>query len=134
METEGKITFLTNLCAGIGVNALVGLVMGLSTSPVTSTILGSLSAGLLVLLGLTSPRDGGGPSQQSVSVAAFGFSCAVLLTVGVYLRAHNVLAPSLDDQDSRLRSTFPDASQRRRILLFENYGLLAQNNDSSTTI
>jgi hypothetical protein len=133
MTAEGKVAFLINLCAGAGIGSLVGLVMGLSASPVTSTILGSLSAGLLVLLGLTATRNGGTASQQSATVAAFGLSCTILLLIGVYLRSHDTLALSLDEQDRRLRSVFPDASDRRRILLFENYGLLMQNENSTIT-
>lgn len=125
---ERKTLLLTNICAGVGVGALLGLVMGLSTSPVTSTILGSISAALLVLLGLSGTTQSGETAyQRSVTVAAFGLSCTIMLAIGVYFRTHSVLALSLTEQDRQLQSVFSDPSERRRILLFQNYGLLAQN-------
>ena len=40
------------------IGLLVGLIPGLSISPVTSTVLGTLSAGLLILPGLKEPKQG----------------------------------------------------------------------------
>jgi hypothetical protein len=108
------------------VGILVGFIVGLSASPVTSTVLGAISAGLLVLLGLTSARDDDSILRNSITVAAFGLSCAAALLVGVYLRTHNVLAVSLTEQNRQLQAIFPDQADRIRILLLENYGLSVQ--------
>jgi hypothetical protein len=130
MANEGKARLPVSLYAGAGVGALIGLIVGLSTSAVTSTILGSLSTALLALLGLSVARNSGATYDQSLTVAAFGFSCTILLITGVYLRTHNILAPSIDAQDQQLHRIFPDIADRQRILLYEDYGLFAQSPNS----
>ena len=112
--------------AGAAIGLLVGFIAGLSISPVVATILGTLSTGLLILLGFKEPRDGMASTAHSIRVLGFGLSCLVALITGILFRTHAVLSPPLAEQKSRLTAvnvfTPPEVEQ---ILLLTNYGLQA---------
>jgi hypothetical protein len=116
----------TEFGAGAGIGTLLGLIMGLSASPVVSTVLGALSGGLLVLLGLASRPDGAGESKGELRVLGFGFFCSVFLVVGIFLRTHDVLAPSFAAEERTLSaSSTLTKSEIHQILLLKALGLSA---------
>jgi hypothetical protein len=91
---------------------------------VTSTILGALSASLLILLGLKSSKGSQGSQNHDARVFGFGLFCSISLLVGISLRTHRMLAPPLEAQRDRLKSlevfTPDEVSQ---ILMATNFGL-----------
>jgi hypothetical protein len=113
---------LVEFLAGGAVGSIVGLIAGLSVSPVTSTILGSLSTGLLVLLGFKASKDDS-DSNNSLRVFGFGLVCSICLLIGIYIRTNGVLSPSLKTQDNTLANVFPDPILRQQILLLANFGM-----------
>jgi hypothetical protein len=128
---QKKIRALIEFFAGGAVGSIVGLIAGVSVSPVTSTILGSLSTGLLVLLGFKASKDDAEP-HNSLRVLGFGIVCSVCLLAGMYIRTHGLLSPSLNTQDKSLANVFPDASLRQQILLLTNYGMESQRGNLGT--
>lgn len=97
---------LGQLFAGAGLGVVVGLLVGLSSSPVVAAVVGALATGLVTLLGFVRPTS---ESDQSSSVqgsvvrlAAFGFSCACAVLFGLFLRTHNWLSPTVADQVSEV--------------------------------
>lgn len=111
--------------AGGAIGLLVGLIAGLSVSPVTSTILGALSAGLLVLLGFKDSKGGDNSQGHALKVLGFGLFCSIALVLGISLRTHQVLSPSLETQKKRLMAVkvfTPDDISA--ILLSTNFGLV----------
>jgi hypothetical protein len=115
---------ILGLAAGSAIGLVVGLIAGLSISPVTSTILGALSASLLILLGLKSSKGGQDPRNHDARVLGFGLLCSVSLIVGISLRTHQILSPPIEAQKDRLTSlklfTPDEVSQ---ILMATNFGL-----------
>jgi hypothetical protein len=120
----GENLDLLGFAAGSSIGLVVGLIAGLSISPVTSTILGALSASLLILLGLKRSKGSQGSQSQDVKVLGFGLFCSISLLVGIGLRTHQVLSPRLEAQKDRLASlkvfTPDEVSQ---ILMATNFGL-----------
>jgi len=110
--------------AGSSIGLLVGLIAGLSISPVTSTILGALSTGLLILLGFKESKEGVQTERHMLRVLGFGLFCSVFLLVGINLRTRQVLSPPLEKQKQRLKDAdiFTDADIEQ-ILLSTNFGL-----------
>jgi hypothetical protein len=112
------------LAAGSAIGLVVGLIAGLSISPVTSTILGALSASLLILLGLKSSKGGQDSQSHDARVLGFGLLCSISLLVGIGLRTHQILSPPIEAQKDRLTSlkvfTPDEVSQ---ILMATNFGL-----------
>lgn len=114
--------------AGASIGMLIGLIMGLSASPVVSTVLGALAAGLLGILGINaggSKEDNNTTrSRGAVRVLGFGFFCATFVLVGILLRTHNTLAPSLAAQDQELASSSSlSKAEQHQILLLKAFGL-----------
>jgi hypothetical protein len=126
-----KTQWVPEFAAGAAIGLLVGLIAGLSISPVTQMVLGSLSAGLLVLLGLKKEND---PSQariHALRVLGFGLVCATSLVAGIFVRTHFTLSPDLASQKQRLTDAkvfTPD--QITQILLLTNFGI---HSDGQTT-
>jgi len=126
----GKYSSVVEFGAGSAIGTLLGLIMGLSASPVVSVVLGTLATGLLALLGFAQKSSSTGeiqiPSHNSLRVFGFGLFCAAFLLVGVLFRTYDALAPSLSAQEQKLSScktlSAPDV---RQILLLRAFGLIA---------
>jgi hypothetical protein len=80
------------ILSGAALGAITGLLIGLSVSPVVATVLGSITAALGALLGFQNANEAAARGSD-VRLAFFGFSCAIALFVGLYLRTHNSLSP-----------------------------------------
>ena len=123
-----RIEVVIALGAGVGVGAVVGIIMGLSASPVVGTVLGALSAGLLVLLGLNNrPSD----ALSSLRVAAFGIACMAAILLGIAVRTHSWLSPNVHEEVARWTSAGFSPQQAQQLVLFERTGILQK--DWSTT-
>ena len=112
------------LAAGSAIGLVVGLIAGLSISPVTSTILGALSASLLILLGLKSSNGSQDSQNHDARVLGFGLFCSISLLVGIGLRTHQILSPPIEAQKDSLTSlkVFTD-DEVSQILMATNFGL-----------
>lgn len=79
---------------GAGIGLLFGVIMGTSVTPTVATMLGALTALLAGILGL---NDNMFNDAKAARVGAFGVACVVGAYMGLYVRSHNVLAPSMLD-------------------------------------
>jgi hypothetical protein len=103
------------LFAGVGLGLLVGVLVGLSSSPVVSVVLGALAAGMVTLLGFARSSKDGDSSYAEGSVirlGGFGVACAAAVLLGVAIRTHSWLSPSIANQVPRSRR--PVTVARRR--------------------
>jgi hypothetical protein len=116
--------------AGAAVGMLVGIAAGLSSAPVIAVVVGAVSAGLLILLGLKKadppPAD---PSAASANdhavarIAAFGIVCTASLLIGVVLRSHDLLAPPAKAVEQTWKDAGFSDEQARQIALYQKVGL-----------
>ncbi|MCB0397223.1 MAG: hypothetical protein KDD36_11245 [Flavobacteriales bacterium] len=112
---------------GIGIGALLGLLMGMSVSGTVAVVVGALTSALLVLLGLKEQTD---PVHQALRVGAFGVSCTVMALVGLYIRANSIFSPTVEEdirmwtQDSSY--TIDDA---RQFVAYQRLGILPKNHE-----
>jgi hypothetical protein len=113
--------------SGGALGLLLGVLIGLSTTPVVSTVVTGLVALLAGLFGL-SEKISTTPLSVSATrrLTAFGLVATVAVTCGIWLRTHDVLAPSIADQRQLLRSAgFPDESKdQAEMLRFIRFGIL----------
>ncbi len=116
-----KAGVVSALGAGAGVGLVIGIVMGLSNSPVVGIILGSLSAGLLALLGLSGGKD---DIASSARIASFGFTCVVGIILGIAMRTHSWLSPTPSEELARWTAVRFSDDEARRLVLFERIGIL----------
>lgn len=120
--------------AGASIGALLGLIMGLSVSPVVLTVLGALAAGLLALLGFSDRPNSADeiPSRSSLRVFGFGAFCTLFLVVGIIFRTHDTLAPSIAEQQNRLSvSGLFSKPEIHQILLLKAFGLAPSSGTKS---
>lgn len=110
------------LFAGAGLGLLVGILVGLSASPVVSVILGSIAAGLVTLLGFVSKEDTAAGQGSVVRLGSFGVACAIAVVVGIFVRTHNVASPSISQQVEEIRKAGYSAEEARRWVAYRNLG------------
>jgi hypothetical protein len=125
MNQPGNSAGLSALAGG-AIGLLVGIAAGLSTAPVVAVIVGAISTGLLILLGLKkdSPADTGTSDAAMVArIAAFGIVCSVALVLGVLARAHDVLSPTPTKMEQQWKAAGFSEQQAREIVMYEKLGL-----------
>ncbi len=116
--------------AGGAIGLLVGIAAGLSSAPVIAVVVGAISAGLLILLGLKK----GDPATESAGdehardpsvarIAAFGIVCTLGLLLGVLARAHDMLSPSITKSVQTWKDAGYPEQQAREIVVYLRAGL-----------
>ena len=120
---------LGQLFAGVGLGLLVGVLVGLSSSPVVSVVVGALASGMVTLLGFVrSSKDGeAGSSEGSViRLGGFGVACAAAVLFGLFIRTHNWLSPSIADQVVEVQRAGYSGEEARRWVAYKNVGAVLE--------
>lgn len=117
---------LEQIFAGTGLGLLLGLLIGLSGSPVVATVVGALSAGLVALLGFTR-KESTAPgkirmSASSLRLGSFGFVCSMALVAALFVRTNDLLSPPIKTQVSRLTSAGYSSADALRWVALKNLG------------
>lgn len=115
--------------AGASVGLFIGMLLGLSGSPVVATFLGVVSSiGAVVLAGKsvkeTTPSGKSGtdhPSSPFVGsfLAGFGLVATVALLSGVYLRSHQSLGPKPLEQRDRWIQLGVSPEEARQLVIHQ---------------
>lgn len=114
------------LFAGAGLGLLVGILVGLSSSPVVSTVVGALAAGMITLLGFVRPSKDGESSYAEGSVVrlgSFGLACTAAVLFGLFIRTHNLLSPSISEQIGDVRNAGYTDEEAHRWVAYRNIGI-----------
>jgi hypothetical protein len=118
------------LFAGMGLGLLVGILVGLSSSPVVSVVVGAIAAGMVTLLGFTRPAKEGESSYaegSTVRLGGFGVACAVAVLLGLFIRTHNWLSPSIADQVAEVQKAGFSSEEARRWVAYKNVGAILES-------
>jgi len=121
---------VAEILAGSGIGGIIGLVIGLSASPVVSTILGSISVTLLGLLSFRDREKASDPSSDMATgggtwrIAGFGFACVFTILGGLLIRTHDLLSPRVDVQVKNWESAGFEATDARKVLLYTRLGVV----------
>jgi hypothetical protein len=110
--------------AGLGLGVLIGTIIGLSIAEVTGIILGALTSLLAAFFGLRSEKNG--ETGNQVRIGTFSFTCLLSIFMGLFIRSHNLLSPSLENEINDYRMAFFDTSEIKKIILFKQFGLIPQ--------
>jgi hypothetical protein len=110
---------------GVALGLLLGLLIGLSITPVVSIVVTALVGLLAGLFGLAPTSALGTSAAGARRMAAFGFAAAIAAPIAIWLRTHDVLAPSIDEQRATLREIgYADGSaEQKEMLRFLRYGI-----------
>lgn len=118
-----------DLFAGAGLGLLLGVIVGLSTSPVVEVVVGTLMSLLAVFLGLEGSKilksEGfAGLKINHLRIGAFGFATLIGLLVGLFIRINNPLAIPLDDRFQHWKAAFPhDPVLVKQMVIYERTGI-----------
>jgi hypothetical protein len=121
------------LFAGIGLGLLVGVLVGLSSSPVVSVVVGALAAGMVTLLGFVQSVKAGETSNSEGSVVrlgGFGVACTAAILLGLFIRTHDLLSPSIADQVSEVQKAGYTSPEARRWVAYKNVGAVLESGSS----
>lgn len=93
----------------------------MSNSPVVAIIVTSLAAVLASFFGLSASSDQG---ARVLRIAFFGLACPVAVFLGVGVRSHSWLAPSIQEQVTAWTKAGYTAEQARSFVVFRQLGLI----------
>ncbi len=110
--------------SGIGLGLLVGLIIGLSIAEVSGIILGALTSLLAVFFGLKPESESG--SSKSITIGSFSFSCVIAICFGLFMRANNVLTPSIENEVKEYQLANFDNAEIKQIILLKKLGIVPQ--------
>ena len=112
---------LIALFSGSGIGLLVGVLMGLAVSPTVGIIIGALASSLALMLGL---NDQHFSHAKAFRIGAFGFACVAGAFLGIFVRTHGLLAPSLQDQLNDYHKAGYTKEEALDFLKFTKFGIM----------
>lgn len=112
-----------NFLAGSALGAFIGLLIGLSTSPITAAVASGLVAILAAFFGLAKDAPSGAPDWLQ-RVIGFGLVGMVALLVGLHLRVTDSFGPSLGREVQELVAAGFDKPDALTIVRFRRFGLV----------
>ncbi|MCY7296507.1 hypothetical protein [Alteromonas sp. a30] len=112
---------------GAGIGLLFGVIMGTSITPTVATMLGVLTTMLGGILGLNDTLFN---NAKAARIGSFGVACVLGAYLGLFVRSHNLLAPSiLDLKQGYIEVGFTEA-QALNFIAIKEFGVsLSQLND-----
>lgn len=121
MEETPKTRLAPDLFAGAGLGTLLGLVVGLSITPVVAGVVGALTSLLAVFLGLNSTSETRRlPTVNAVRIGAFGFATVIGIGLGLFVRINNPLALDPAVVMAKWEATFPEnPTLARQMMVYE---------------
>ena len=110
---------------------LVGILVGLSSSPVVSIVIGALATGMITLLGFVPGGKGGEAAYaggSTVRLGSFGFACTVAVLLGLGIRTYNWASPSIAEQIQKVEQAGYTPDEARRWVAYRNIGTALDSN------
>ena len=115
-----------SLYGGAGIGLLFGVIMGTSITPTVATMFGTLTTLLAAILGL---NDAYFSNAKAVRVGSFGFACVIGAYMGLFVRTHNLLSPSLITlKDNYIAAGFSE-EQALNFIAQKEFGMFIQASD-----
>jgi len=124
LEKPSWLKVFSSFFNGLGVGLLLGLLLGLAVSPVVSVIIGTISSLLAVLLGLNENYLN---PVKSIRIGSFGLFCVIGILCGVYIRSHNLLAPSLQSLYTEYRAMGFSDKDSRNFIAYQEFNLTPES-------
>jgi len=119
------------LYSGSGLGLMLGLLLGLSSTPVVAVVVGAIAAllGSIVLPHLPSKATANDAAETRATIdlraGAFGMVCVVGILGGIWLRTHDVLSPKVPTLIEKLEQwkSIGFSPQEARTLVARSEGL-----------
>lgn len=119
-----RTTPFQDYTAGAALGALLGFLMGVSTSPVVSIVITGLVALLGAAFGLAEGKGNGLSRAAARRLAAFGLAALVVTPAAIWIRTHQYLSPSIEEQLAMLtKMEVTETKTRNDLLLHLRFGI-----------
>lgn len=122
-----------NAIAGGSLGLLLGVLIGMSATPVVANVIGALTTAGLAFVGLRSggkhtgngeAGSAGAPATGIIPrLSGFAILCLAGVFLGLFVRTHDVLGLSISDQIKKWTDAKYSDDDARRIVVFEQTGL-----------
>ncbi len=125
-KAERPSGIVSDLFAGAGMGLLLGVLVGLSSSPVVGVVVGALASVLAVFLGLDAASGtlGGAFRVNGARIGSLGVATVIGLGIGLYARVNNPFASPPAAQLERWADALPeDPTLAKQMMVFERTGI-----------
>lgn len=109
---------VAQIFSGIGLGALVGLLVALSTAHVVGSVIAALTALLAGFFGLSKIE-----LDQGWRIGSFGFACVVGIIAGLMIRNGGDLLPTAESQIAEWTAAGYSAEQARELVALQRLGV-----------
>ena len=128
-------TLLSDAFPSLGIGLLVGVLVGLSLTPVVAGILTTLGGLLAAMLGLQ--QEPGGESSTALSrlrmkgvrIGAFGLATVLGVAAGLYARNHDLFTPPVKDQIVRWQEAGYSRDEAKQFVALQRFGLTPEGRE-----
>lgn len=131
MATIGNHSAFAEVFSGLGLGLLVGVIVGLSVSPVVVIILGSLVSLLAAFLGIQEEESAKAASEKLLSrfkmnrlrTGSLGFACVGGILLGLFIRSHELFSVPVKEQMEKWTSAGYTKEEARQLVAFQKLGI-----------
>ena len=116
---------------GAGIGLLFGVIMGTSITPTVATLLGVLTTMLGGILGL---NDALFNDAKAARIGSFGVACVLGAYLGLFVRSHNLLAPSIEDLKKSYVAAGFSEEQALNFIAMKEFGVPLSQLDKATQV
>ena len=116
--------FIFNVLTGASLGGLVGLLIGLSASPIVASASAAILALLVTFFGFGGTVGALQPKVSAARVLGFGILMSAGLIGGIVLRAEGTLGPSFKQRVGRFEMKELPKNRAIELAIFEHSGLL----------
>jgi hypothetical protein len=109
--------------AGVGLGAAVGILVGMSNTPVVAIVVSSLVALVATFFGLSSQTTEG---TKVLRIASFGLACPIAVFIGLGARAHGWVTPSIQHQIADWTNAGYSPAEARSFVAFRELGVIPE--------
>jgi hypothetical protein len=117
-----------DIFAGVGLGGALGLIVGLSVTPVVSVLVGGLTSLLAVFLGLQGGDDAPAALKavrlNGPRIGGFGLALAAGVLAGLFIRTTEPFTEPVKNSVARWTDAGYPAERARELVVFERTGIL----------
>jgi hypothetical protein len=130
-ENISVVPWWIDIFAGGAIGILLGLLIGLSGSPIVSTVAAGLLTLLAGLFGFSANLPGALSVASARRLIAFCLAATILIPAAVSVRTHDLLGPSIRSQKAMLVEIgIRDDREQTEMLRFLRFGILPPQSTS----
>lgn len=102
----------------------IGLLLGLSNSPVVGLIMGALAASIAIVIGIIKKDEIRIPPSEYLLIGVFGVFGSIGVLSGLHIRTGNIFNDDLVTKAAKWHNVVRDSSQVEAIVIFLETGLI----------